>query len=406
MKTNKKLQTALVAILALAIGFIAGIYSNFPATSGDDAAGTIGQVDRYRNVKITENDIELRNSLVDDPDKYQAYKTYLQYYYYKALRTSMDINTALENTRKSEGFIKARPASTEAIGVFGDYLRRRRVDIFDALRTIAHLEKDKPVPVINHLNKANDVVNRIKANEKNLILFTDNIREYIANNPKQRSKELIDAHDIITTNLMQGAVWGNDKPMTAYLKEDGLLNNQSELKMFYDGADFQAFMGEQITMDAEKLGLLVLLNNKEELAGEAILDMGSLGVFDAEKLGINSAESLQDIQFYDMDKLGSYLYFDQENLNSQRIIGSQSNIFGSAEALRGGLLGIRFLDSENLGNISVWDAEKLGFVLSFADSESLGTGTDLGSESLSSGEMLNFNQLDNMVGNMEQLGVW
>lgn len=69
MKNRHVRLTIFTAILALIAGIFIGLFlANF--TSDDEhLGGTIGKVDRYRNVKVTEDDVLLRNELVDDTAK-------------------------------------------------------------------------------------------------------------------------------------------------------------------------------------------------------------------------------------------------------------------------------------------------------------------------------------------------
>jgi hypothetical protein len=80
MKKITTTQTTLIAIVALVVGFLIGfsIKSNVPST--DELAGSIGKVDRFRNVQITEEDIMLRNELVEDTAKRSQYEKYLLYH--------------------------------------------------------------------------------------------------------------------------------------------------------------------------------------------------------------------------------------------------------------------------------------------------------------------------------------
>ncbi|HKK09244.1 MAG TPA: hypothetical protein VJ939_00335 [Bacteroidales bacterium] len=392
MKTNKKLQTILLTVLALIIGFFAGTLINFPKTSEQDVAGTIGQVDRYRNVQITEQDLKLRNSLVDDTAKHQAFKTYLQYYYYHAIRTLKDINEVLNHVEKAEEFSKKKASPVKELKRYENFLLQRRVDVMEAMRMVANLDKDNDVPVISYLNNANNFISRMKVNEKTLIGFNEEIKDYVESHHGQEIAALKDAHDIISTNLFQSAIMTGDRPVKAYLKQDGYLNNEAGLKALLSSQSFHSFMKDQLVMDAEKLGFKMVVGNKEELAGSCMLDMETLGLFDAEKLGdaaLAGEQTLQAFTNYDNEKLGggvslldvnnlqSYLSFDSENLNFIMPLGNKANIIGSNEALRASLMdaekiGLMAKDKLNFGSGS-FDAERLGLLVILNNREELGS---------------------------------
>jgi len=52
-KTQTPTRTVLIAIAALVAGFLIGFSINNLPPYDEDLAGSIGKVDRYRNVKIT-----------------------------------------------------------------------------------------------------------------------------------------------------------------------------------------------------------------------------------------------------------------------------------------------------------------------------------------------------------------
>ncbi len=57
-KTTFVTQTWLMAIVALLVGFLIGHSINTCHRQENDVAGSIGKLDRYRNVKVSEEDIQ------------------------------------------------------------------------------------------------------------------------------------------------------------------------------------------------------------------------------------------------------------------------------------------------------------------------------------------------------------
>ena len=409
MKSNKRLQTILLTVLALVIGFFAGTLINFPRISEKDVSGTIGQVDNYRNVQVTENDLKLRNSLIDDTAKQQAYRFYLQYYYYQAIRTLDDIKQALNHVEKAEKFSKSNENTVNELKRYKNFLNQRRVDVMEAMRMIASLDKDEDVPVISYLNNANNFISRMKVKQNSLIDFNEDVRNYVENHNGEEVEDLKDAHDIISSNLFQSAVMTDDRPIKAYLRKDSFLNSSEGLKALLNTEGFHSFMKDQLVMDAEKLGVKLVIGNKERLVGSCILDMGTIGVFDAEKLGFFDAEKIGDkaltdeqtlksIGSFDSEKLGSvslldsekvgsvslldvnnlnaFLSFDSEKLSFIMPLGNKANIIGSNEALRASLMDaekVGFKSKEVLGfGAGQFDAERIGLLVILNNGEQLG----------------------------------
>ena len=98
MKTTKNSPVILVlaVLVSLTAGFLVGILVDFPKTDDTQLAGTIGRVQNYKNVKVTEEDIELKNDLVSDTIILKAISNYFNYYYVAAVSQGEKIRYALE----------------------------------------------------------------------------------------------------------------------------------------------------------------------------------------------------------------------------------------------------------------------------------------------------------------------
>jgi hypothetical protein len=97
MKTKKGILTALVVVISLAAGFLMGVLVDFPKTENTQLSGTIGRVQNYKNVKITEEDIELKNQLTSDILILKAISNYFNYYYVSAVSQGEKIRYTLDN---------------------------------------------------------------------------------------------------------------------------------------------------------------------------------------------------------------------------------------------------------------------------------------------------------------------
>ncbi|MDZ4204800.1 MAG: hypothetical protein U1C46_08295, partial [Bacteroidales bacterium] len=81
MRAKRNLLVIVGLLIGFSAGLIVGIMLANPGLSLREAAGTIGKIDKYRNVKITEADIELRNELLADEGLRKAFTSYLNYEY-------------------------------------------------------------------------------------------------------------------------------------------------------------------------------------------------------------------------------------------------------------------------------------------------------------------------------------
>lgn len=285
MKKYTLLQAALLAALALVVGLFLGIsivnYSPQGADSQTDyyemgkyLGGSIGKVDRYRNVQVSEDDILLRNELLDDTAKRTQYEKYLLFYYYKSLKTSFDVDEVLKKTTETEEFAKTYYPYMIALESFKTYLVPAREDILFALNMVSSLDENAKVPVIGYLNQAQNAIARINSNESILMNLMNAIITFKDANPEGKYWALDDAHDIISMNLMQSAILTQNKPMLSYLDKKKLLNDKEGVKELVADAQLKALMNNQFVADANTLNIAnnenlqaVLLNNGENLRG-------------------------------------------------------------------------------------------------------------------------------------------
>ncbi len=162
MKLTQNIQIGLIAIVALIVGILIGAVLQWPNFESDSLGGTIGRADRYRNVQITENDILLRNELLGDAEKQELYKSYLNYYYIRAMRTSAELNRAVASARMVPEFQGTFLDYSEGLSGFANYLDAARIDILKAIDVVVSLEDNPRVPVVEYLNQANNVIARIR----------------------------------------------------------------------------------------------------------------------------------------------------------------------------------------------------------------------------------------------------
>ncbi|MDX9880997.1 MAG: hypothetical protein RBS73_02960, partial [Prolixibacteraceae bacterium] len=94
MKKSKNLFVIFGIIAALVAGFLIGISVEYPRLNNDELSGTIGKVSNYRNTKVTEADIELKNDLLADSVMRHSVKNFMNFYYVRALELGKNIDFA------------------------------------------------------------------------------------------------------------------------------------------------------------------------------------------------------------------------------------------------------------------------------------------------------------------------
>jgi hypothetical protein len=307
------LQAGIIAVLTLTIGVLMGLFLDFPKTKTDELVGSIGKVDRFRNVQITEGDILLRNELVSDTAKRKQYEKYLLYYYYQSLKTSTDVDQVIKKAPSVKEFNDVYYPYAAALNNFKDYLESARADILNALNLVLLLDKNENAPIIHALNLAQNAISRIKNHDAVLLNYLNAMESFIGAHPDQSYPELVDAHDILTLNMMQSAILTQNKPMLTYFEKKKLLNQKEGINELVAEAQFKSFFEDRFALDAQMIGVL----DTEQL-----------------KYSVSVVEQLNTIIWTDMSELN-----DLEELQSVILLNNDKlkSVVGSAD-----FLGIEF----------------------------------------------------------------
>ena len=325
MKTTKTFTIIISLIIGLAIGLFLGILLTNPGMNLLDAAGTIGRVDQYRNVRITEADIELRNELLSDENMLEAYRSYLGFEYAANLRMVEDLHTALQAGRNIPEFLSANASTLERVERYAGFLENARLNILDAIGALNDLSGTSRVAVRSLLNNAGNVIVQSHSLSGPVFDFMLGVDSFLKQNPDGDYQDLANAHDQLLANLMMVNIINNNLPVLEHLSEKSLLAGDGELAQF----------------DREMLRAKVL-----EDAGR----LGSGAYFDSEKLNVIVYDVERLSLVLNRETLSGIVAFDKEQLSSGFTLGSEV------------LKGIGFYDAEKLGAVYL-DAEKLSVVL-------------------------------------------
>ncbi|MDP2238236.1 MAG: hypothetical protein Q8J88_17550 [Bacteroidales bacterium] len=338
MKKITYLQAGIIAVLTLTIGVLMGLFIDLPKTKNDELAGSIGKVDRFRNVQITEDDILLRNELVEDTAKRTQYEKYLLFNYYQALKTSSDVERVLAIATAEIDFDKVYYPYSNALTNFKTYLESARVDILSALNLILTIDENQKVPVVTYLNQAQNAIARIRNHDQVLINYMNAMATYIESNPESNLDDLNDAHDILAMNVMHSALLTQNKPVLTYLEKKKLMNEKEGMTELVAEASMKSFMQDHFISDVESLNAINSVNVLQGIVITDIENLQSVVLSDIE--AINSALSslaLNSISQY-INSISQYINSLSNDLNShsglenqqllQDMVSSMENIQG------------------------------------------------------------------------------
>lgn len=228
MAKSNYTNVVIVAVLALIAGFFIG-YSirNFPPAE-EDLAGSIGKVERYKNVQVSEQDIQLRNELLDDTAKRSLYENYLMVYYYQAVKTSADVQTVLDKAQSVDGFVAENQQLVDDLSKYNAYLNTARVDILNAINLLFAMDSESKSPIMSQMNVAQNAIVRTNSQNALLIRCMDALADFTEKNDDRDMSALDDAYDVLTINLLQSALISVDKPLLSYFDKKGLKSDKDK----------------------------------------------------------------------------------------------------------------------------------------------------------------------------------
>ncbi|MFH0762183.1 MAG: hypothetical protein V2A67_11835 [Bacteroidota bacterium] len=386
MKKSSTLMIVAGVLVGLVIGFLVGISVDYPKVEDESLAGTISKVDKYRNAKVSEADIQLQNDLVADTATLKALKQYILYHYLDAIKMAGNIQTAVTQANGIEAFKTKNTRQIEGIAHYGTYLASSRSYFLAALATIQDPKATDPALIRNSLNQVNNLIAQKNYRSRVVVDFIDQSEIFIASNPSGDVEGLKQAHDLLALNMVNASLVTGDKVMQKFLGKKPLFtdfrklswydpvrtmkqvqNDIEQMGVWYETEKLQFIDAEKMgAMDAEKMGAgdaekMGYVHDAEKL-GELVCDAGKLGIANVEQLSIFDTEKLGPFIITDVDKLGVFIY-DAEKMGIYLDAEKMGGFIIDAEKL-----GIQMMDAEKLGS-QMLDAEKMGI---FGDAEKMG----------------------------------
>ncbi|HEY5511136.1 MAG TPA: hypothetical protein VIK10_08915 [Prolixibacteraceae bacterium] len=359
MKKSSNLFVVFGIVAALIIGFLIGISTDYPRLNKQALSGTIGKVNNYRNIQVSETDIQLKNELLTDTVKLKMLQGYFNFYYVGALKMTADVALAVNEATDIEAFQVKNKSLTSSLENYGKFLLSARSDLLLSIAACKSVREIDPILLRNTLNQGRNVVAQINYRDRVVLDFVDALSTFIKSNKAGQYQGLEKAHDLLVANEVYTSMIAKNKVVLKFLDKTSLFSKSQENLNVWD----QQKLSTMIQQDMEKLSLIdFTFGDAEKLGRERQNDTEKLGrMNDAEKLGI----------YVDAAKLGQ-IAGDAEKLGSVFV--------RDTEKLRCDVEKLGAFDTEKLGLFTQSDAEKLGF----EDSEMLGAGLTNDTEILGS----------------------
>lgn len=276
MKTKKSIVVTVGLLIGFVVGLMVGITLTNPGLSLMEAAGTIGKMDSYRNVKVTEQDIELRNELLTDASMKNAYQQYLLYEYTINVKMADDIQFAILEADKVPGFRSVNARTMDRLEDYAMFLDNARLLILEAISVINDLDGRSQVAIRTVLNNAGNAMAQTIYRSNVLFDFIDGVQQFIDTNGREIHPELALAHDKLYASLLATALVNDNRPVLEHLLERDVLTEDESLALHNE-----ALMA-QFLNDVGQLSAAMIIYDTEQLQGivfgssAALQDMGLL----------------------------------------------------------------------------------------------------------------------------------
>lgn len=217
MKKKNIILSSIIGIICLIAGFIIGISVDFPKVKKSELAGTIGKLDKYRNVKLSEQDLKLRNELFTDSVLRNNYIRFFSMNYSFYSQISVDIDFSLEAIKNSTDFTNNYETEVKGIETFAGLLESKRPEILLAIGALIDPSEEDSKIILQTVENAKSSIARLLQMESSLVDIIDAMEVYIENSPTDFNDELKKAHDLLIKIKMFSAKVYKDRIMLKYL---------------------------------------------------------------------------------------------------------------------------------------------------------------------------------------------
>ena len=344
-----KLKTNLIVAAGFLISFVAGLIVGLaltnPGMSVIEAAGTIGKVDKYRNVRVTEQDVELRNDLLADTSLKEAYKNYLLFEYTANIKMADNIQFAIEAASQAAGFRAAHAQTLGKLEEYAYFLDNARLQLLEAIATLNDLTEKSNIAIRTVMNNAGNALAQTTYRSNVLFDFIFAVEGFFDSVDKETHPELALAHDLLFANLFIASIVNENTAAMQSLSGKELFTENESLALK------EGMIQNIVALDAERLrtgftdqeSLLNAILNSEQLNTIYLTDQ-------ILALQFAASEQLNNIGFFDIETLQVYLDTEQLGFYSHGELLEFFGPLGNADMLHD-LMQSR---EDMLGSIHLW----------------------------------------------------
>lgn len=362
-KKNRSLLILTIAV-SLVVGFLTGMLVDFPKTDNTQLSGTIGRVQNYKNVKVTEKDIELKNDLVSDTVMLKALSAWFNYYYVSAVSQGDKIRYALDQIQPLETYKEYAGVVLSDVAGYRTFLENTRTNLLLAVAMVRDPAEIHPVLLRNTIVEANNVISRMSHRKQSVLDLIDNMGSYLEAQGSDPDGTLAGLHTVLTMDQLANAMALNDKMVIRYFQKKKLFTDEIQGSF---GLNLKEIVVEDLSRlnainDQSALNLLIILNQDNIGSSQIVSDAALIG----QQFLLNETA----LQFYcsNMSELG-YINKSSSTLENMQdlALGGVMFIMDATGELGGffnmeNLKGTGSFDKANLGSVGFFNAQQLGFL--------------------------------------------
>ncbi len=231
MKKSGKILIGVIIALTFIIGYFVGVLVDFPPVEKAKLSGTIGKIDNYRNVKVSEKDINLRSELKNNNQMLGDFQRYYSFHYTNNVEKSAAIDETLESCKGVAEFTGTNQKKIDALDQYNKFITEARKDILIALMALRHLSEgsgDQSIGI--PLNNANNAIAQISYRGTAVLDMVEALDDFLSERPSGSFPALAKAHDDLLLSQIRTSVATNDKLTLKFLDKKEFFGSQDDIK--------------------------------------------------------------------------------------------------------------------------------------------------------------------------------
>ncbi len=211
MKNSGKILTVAAIAISFAAGLLIGISINNQSPKESNLAGTISKANNHFNIKVEDNDTQLRSELLANEKLLKNYQQTFAYHYNTSVKLCKDIDFAIAASENTSPFSEQYSTVIENLKNYRQNLEKSKEDLLLAVNSLQNLSEAQENNLTVVLNDANNALALVKYKQPEVLAFVESVEKFILANNPYLFPDLISAHDLLSVNqLIVAATINND----------------------------------------------------------------------------------------------------------------------------------------------------------------------------------------------------